>query len=45
MTIDEMLVGFPGKCSFRQYIPSKPNKYGLKILALCDAKMFYTSKS
>lgn len=44
VTIDEMLAGFRGKCSFRQYIPSKPNKYGLKILALCDAKMFYTSK-
>lgn len=41
VTIDEMLVGFRGKCNFRQYIPSKPNKYGLKILAICDAKMFY----
>ncbi|KAB0805147.1 hypothetical protein PPYR_02117, partial [Photinus pyralis] len=44
VTVDEMLAGFRGKCSFRQYIPSKPNKYGLKILALCDAKLFYTSK-
>lgn len=44
VTMDEMLAGFRGKCGFRQYIPSKPNKYGLKILALCDAKVFYTSK-
>ncbi len=44
VTIDEMLVGFRGRCSFRQYIPSKPNKYGLKILAICDALMFFTSK-
>lgn len=43
VTIDEMLAGFRGKCNFRQYIPSKPNKYGIKILAMCDAKMFYTS--
>ena len=44
VTVDEMLAGFRGKCGFRQYIPSKPNKYGIKILALCDATMFYTSK-
>ncbi|XP_063924667.1 piggyBac transposable element-derived protein 4-like [Zophobas morio] len=42
-TIDEKLEGFRGRCSFRQYIPSKPNKYGIKIYALCDAKMFYTA--
>ena len=39
--IDEMLVGFRGRCGFRQYIPSKPNKYGIKIYALVDAKMYY----
>lgn len=42
-TIDEMLEGFRGRCSFRQYIPSKPNKYGIKIQALVDSKSFYTS--
>jgi hypothetical protein len=41
VTIDEMLVAFRGRCSFRQYIPSKPAKYGIKIHALCDAKTFY----
>ena len=40
-TIDEMLVGFRGRCRFRQYIPSKPNKYGIKIYALVDAKMYF----
>ena len=40
-TIDEMLVGFRGRCGFLQYIPSKPNKYGIKIYALVDAKMYY----
>lgn len=43
VTIDEKLEGFRGRCSFRQYIPSKPNRYGIKIFALCDAKMYYTS--
>ncbi|XP_077301051.1 piggyBac transposable element-derived protein 4 [Arctopsyche grandis] len=42
-TIDEMLHPFRGRCSFIQYIPSKPAKYGLKMFALCDAKSFYTS--
>lgn len=44
VTIDEKLEAFRGRCNFRQYIPSKPNKYGIKIYALTDAKMFYTLK-
>ncbi|XP_057652381.1 piggyBac transposable element-derived protein 4-like [Diorhabda carinulata] len=28
VTIDEMLPAYLGRCAFRQYIPSKPNKYG-----------------
>lgn len=43
-TLDEMLVKFRGNCPFRQYIPSKPGKYGLKVQALCDALMPYTMK-
>ncbi|KAJ8953375.1 hypothetical protein NQ318_023492 [Aromia moschata] len=42
-TIDEMLHPFRGRCSFVQYIPSKPAKYGIKMFALCDAESFYTS--
>ncbi|CAK1595330.1 unnamed protein product [Parnassius mnemosyne] len=41
LTIDEMLLAFRGRCLFRVYIPNKPAKYGLKILALVDAKNFY----
>lgn len=41
VTVDEQLVPFRGRCSFRQYIPSKPAKYGLKIWALCDSKSKY----
>lgn len=42
VTVDEMLAGFRGKCRFRQYIPSKPNKYGIKIFCMVDSKIFYT---
>ena len=41
LTIDEMLLAFRGRCLFRVYIPNKPAKYSLKILALVDAKSFY----
>ena len=31
LTVDEQLFGFDGKCPFKQYMPSKPEKYGIKI--------------
>lgn len=43
VTVDEMLASFRGNCSFRQYIKSKPAKYGVKIFAMVCAKSFYTS--
>lgn len=42
MTIDEQLLPFRGRCKFRQYIPSKPARYGIKTFALVDARSFYT---
>lgn len=42
VTIDEKLEKFRGRCPFRQYIPSKPGKYGIKIFVLADAQSFYT---
>ncbi|XP_035217233.1 piggyBac transposable element-derived protein 4-like [Stegodyphus dumicola] len=44
LTIDEKLESFRGKCSFIQFIPNKPAKYGLKILAVVDSQKFYTLK-
>lgn len=44
LTIDEQLLAFRGRCSFKQYIPSKPAKYGLKVFALVDCKTAYTLK-
>lgn len=50
LTIDEKFEGFGGKfkgfrgrCNFRKNIVSKSNKYGIKIFALCAAKMYYTA--
>lgn len=40
-TIDEMLVSFRGRCKFRVYMPNKPCKYGIKIMAITDAKTHY----
>lgn len=35
LTIDEQLIGFRGNCPFRMYLPDKPNKYGIKNIAIC----------
>ncbi|XP_025407392.1 uncharacterized protein LOC112681341 [Sipha flava] len=43
VTIDEELQVFRGRCSFRQYIPSKPAKYGIKIFAMVDNISYFTS--
>uniref|UniRef100_A0AAX7T7S3 PiggyBac transposable element-derived protein domain-containing protein n=2 Tax=Astatotilapia calliptera TaxID=8154 RepID=A0AAX7T7S3_ASTCA len=42
--VDEQLVPFKGRCGFRQYMPKKPAKYGLKVWALCDVKTSYAWK-
>lgn len=41
VTIDEQLIGFRGKCPFRMYIPNKPNKYGIKLVMMCDNSTKY----
>jgi hypothetical protein len=32
-------------CSFEQYIPNKPSKYGIKVYVLADSKTFYLVSS
>jgi hypothetical protein len=41
VTIDEQLIGFRGKCPFRQFIPTKPDKYGIKLWLCVDANSYY----
>ncbi|XP_022248458.1 uncharacterized protein LOC111087142 [Limulus polyphemus] len=38
------IIEFRGKCTFRQYIPNKPTKYGIKIQAMTHTKTFYVCK-
>ncbi|XP_030745477.1 uncharacterized protein LOC115874468 [Sitophilus oryzae] len=45
VTIDEMLVAFRGRCKFRMYLKSKPDKYGLKMQCLVDTKTHYLLNS
>ncbi|XP_039907147.1 piggyBac transposable element-derived protein 4-like [Simochromis diagramma] len=44
VTVDERLVPFRGRCPFRQYMPSKPARYGIKIWVACDARSSYAWK-
>ena len=41
-TVDEQLIPFWGRCSFGQYLPNKPAKYGIKIFALVDTIVYNT---
>lgn len=41
LCVDETLYPFHGKCRFRQYMPNKPAKYGLKYWNIVDCKTGY----
>ncbi|XP_066937150.1 uncharacterized protein [Macrobrachium rosenbergii] len=41
VTVDEQLLAFRGRCSFRMFIRNKPAKYGIKLVMLCDADSAY----
>ena len=42
VTIDESMVKFKGRLAFRQYLPSKPTKWGVKVWSLCESNTGYT---
>ena len=41
ISIDEAMIAFNGRLSFKQYIPSKPTKWGIKVWEACDSKNGY----
>lgn len=41
VTVDEQLIPFRGRCPFRQYIPNKPYRYGIKLWIVCDSETAY----
>lgn len=45
LTIDEQLLEFHGRVQFQQYIGTKPGKFGIKLIWLCDAENFYALNS
>lgn len=44
VTVDEQLVPFRGRCSFLQYLPSKPDKYGIKVFWVADSQSNFPLK-
>jgi hypothetical protein len=45
LCVDEQLYAFRGNCNFRQYIPSKPARYGLKYWSISDVGTSYVLKT
>ncbi|KAG8239803.1 hypothetical protein J437_LFUL019419 [Ladona fulva] len=41
LCIDESLMLFKGRLFFKQYIPSKRNRFGVKIFVICDCETGY----
>ena len=41
VAIDESMIKFKGRLGFRQYMPAKPIKWGIKVWALCDSTTGY----
>ena len=42
IAIDESMVAYKGRLSFKQYIPSKRTRFGIKCWAECESKTGYT---
>ena len=43
-SIDELLLLWKGRLSWKQYIPNKQSRFGLKSFVLCEAKTVYVWK-
>ena len=41
VSVDEVMVPFKGRLSFKQYMPAKPTKWGIKMWALAEASTGY----
>ena len=44
LTVDEQLMPYRGRCSFIQYLPLKPDKYGIKFFWIVDSSNYYPLK-
>ena len=43
LSVDEAMIPFKGRLHFRQYMPQKPVKFGIKVWELCDSETGYCS--
>ena len=41
LSIDEAMIAYTGRLAFKQYIPSKPTKWGIKVFEICESKSGY----
>ena len=39
LSVDKAMISFKGRLHFRQYMPQKPVKFGIKVWELCDSEM------
>ncbi|XP_060571268.1 piggyBac transposable element-derived protein 4-like [Ruditapes philippinarum] len=44
VAVDEAIIKFTGRLAFRQYMPAKPIKRGMKIWMLCDSNSGFLSR-
>lgn len=44
LAIDESIIKFKGRLSFKQFLPSKPTKWGIKQFCLAESKTGYALK-
>ena len=42
ISIDETMVGFRGRFAAKQYMPKKPQKWGIKAFTMADSSTGYT---
>jgi hypothetical protein len=45
VTFDEKPEAFRGRCGSKQYRPTKPNKYGIKVYALVNVNLLQSYRS
>lgn len=41
LSVDESMIGFQGRLSFRQYMPKKAKKFGIKVWCLAESRTGY----
>ena len=45
LAVDDVIVKFKGRVIFRQYIPKKRKRFGIKIYKLCDESVYVWHES